>query len=88
MKHQDHQNCKHEKVKYCEKCLNVFCLRCKKEWDYEPCRLSHNSPFVYTYPITTYTKALDVYKTPDTSTPLPQPTIITCSNHIGEGDAN
>ena len=26
------QDCKHEKVKYCEKCGKVYCEECGKEW--------------------------------------------------------
>ncbi len=88
MKHCDHQNCKHEKVKFCEKCNNVFCLKCKREWDYE---LSHSFPYSFTYTnpipsIYAIGKKSDDF---NTGTPLPtQYPTITCSNHVGEGDAN
>lgn len=64
MKHKCDHGCKHENVKYCEKCGKVHCLKCGMEWPqqefkyYPPVYVPTiwSEPYIpYTQPFYTYT---------------------------------
>lgn len=38
------QECKHTNVKFCSKCLKVYCVDCGREWE-DKCMLNHFWPY-------------------------------------------
>ncbi len=48
MNHCCEHECKHDQVKYCQGCKNVYCVSCKQKWE-EPCTKAHSYPWNYTF---------------------------------------
>lgn len=40
--HCHEHECKHEELKYCKSCKDIYCIVCKKTWE-EPCTRMHYS---------------------------------------------
>ncbi len=65
------QRCEHKNVKFCKDCRNVYCMTCKREWDFEPCKQNHY-PLNYPY--------IGIRDTTDYKIDFPL-TTVTCKSH-------